>query len=93
MKFQIVTMGRAHIQTIIYVVAGETESLLGLSDGEALGIININPDGNNNETVRMMEAEVKTDVPENCIVSGGQTQEEIDKAMKDIVDRHPKLFH
>ena len=68
------------------------ESLLGLTDGEALGIIYINPDSNNNETVMMMEAEVKTDVPKEGIVSGGQTQEEIEKAMKDIVDRHQKLF-
>ena len=91
-KCQIVAMGGAEIQTIVYVVAGETESLLGLSDGEALGIININPDSNNNETVMMMEAEEKTDVPKEGIVSGGQTQEEIDKATKDIVDRHPKMF-
>ena len=87
-----VARGGEEIQTIISAVAGETESLLGLSDGEALSIININPDSNNNETVRMMEAQVKEDVPKESIVSGGQTQEEIGKAMKDIVDRHPKLF-
>ena len=62
-KCQMVAMGGAEIQTNVYVVAGETESLLGLTDGEALGIINIIPNSNNNEIVMMMEAEVKTDVP------------------------------
>ena len=85
-------MGGAEFQTIAYVVAGETKSLLGLTDGEVLGIININSDGNNNETVEMMEAELKMDVPKEGIISGGQTQEDIDKAMRDIFDGHPKLF-
>ena len=79
MKCQMVAMGGAEIQTAIYVVTGETESLLGLSDAEALGIININLYGYNSETVRMMVAEAKTDVPKEDIISRGQTQEGIDK--------------
>ena len=33
------------IRTLVYVVAGETESLLGLKDAQALGIVNINLEG------------------------------------------------
>ena len=33
------------VLTIVYIVAGETESLLGLKDGENLGIIRIKPEG------------------------------------------------
>jgi len=36
---------RAHINTLVYVVEGEEQSLLGLRDGEALGIIKIKPEG------------------------------------------------
>ena len=35
----------ATITTMVYVVRGAKESLLGLKDGEALGIIKIQPDG------------------------------------------------
>ena len=35
------------ISTVIYVVKGESQSLLGLEDGKALGVISINPDGQN----------------------------------------------
>ena len=32
------------ITTVVYVVAGETQSLLGLGDAQALGIIQITPE-------------------------------------------------
>ena len=35
----------AQISTIVYVVEGETQSLLGLRDSEKLGIIKVNPEG------------------------------------------------
>ena len=35
----------AEITTIVYVVAGEAEGLLGFLDAEKLGIIKINPEG------------------------------------------------
>ena len=42
----------ATVDTMVYVVKGAKESLLGLKDGEALGIIKIKPEG---ETVRKLD--------------------------------------
>ena len=43
---------------MVYVVQGQKQSLLGLKDGQALGIIEINPEGKS-EVVRQLEAEKK----------------------------------
>ena len=51
-KCQLTAPGGKSIHTIVYVAAGETQSLLGLKDAEALGIIRINPDGSS--TVRQL---------------------------------------
>ena len=48
--------GGACITTIVYVVKGTKESLLGLRDGKALGIIKIQPEG---ETVRQFETVIR----------------------------------
>ena len=47
---------RAEVTTIVYVVRGVKESLLGLRDRKALGFIKIQPEG---DTVRMLEMATK----------------------------------
>jgi len=61
----------AQINTIVYVVEGEEQSLLGLKDREALGIINIKPEGT--FTVRQLATEVKANPTTEGTVSGNQT--------------------
>ena len=75
----------------VYMVKRGTQSLLGLVDGKALGIISVCPEGKE-ETVRKLSNVKKADPLTEGIVSGGQTQEEIDKKIKAIVARHPKVF-
>ena len=43
------------VLTIVYVARGETESLLGLKDGEALGIISLDPKGRTPEVLRQLD--------------------------------------
>ena len=82
--------GGAKITTIVYMVKGVKESLLGLQDGEALGIIRIETDG---ESVRRLEQLTKQPVPEKKeVVSDGQTQQEIDQEMEALVNGYPKVF-
>ena len=90
-KCKMVAVGGAEITTIVYVVEGETTSLLGLKDGESLGIINIKPEGKTEE-VRQLNMEVKKDVPNQGMVSGGQTQEEIDIQMEEITKKYKDVF-
>ena len=52
----------ATLRTIVYVVKGQKQSLLGLKDGQALGIIEINPEGKS-EVVRKLEEEKKLPAP------------------------------
>ena len=69
--------GGAKITTIVCVVKGAKESLLGLQDGEALGIISIEPDV---ESVRRQEQVTKQPVAvKQEVVSDSQTQQEMDK--------------
>ena len=80
----------AKVDTIVYVVRGAKESLLGLKDGEALGIINIQPEG---EPVRRLDMFTKEAEPApGTVVSGGQTQAQIDETMADLVAKFPKVF-
>ena len=54
--FQLKTIENGQeVFTIVYVVRGETESLLGLKDAEALGIINIDPKGKKPEVIRQLD--------------------------------------
>ena len=101
-NFQLPILGRtkctkrasagAQITTIVYVVKGETESLLGLSDGKRLGIIKIDPDGENVEVVGQLKQIKKEAKPITGIISGGQTQAVIDEKMKTIVAKYPSVF-
>ena len=86
----------AEVKTCVYVVKGAKESLLGLRDGEALGIIKIKPEGEavklwdtgacaTTAQVRRLDTFTKEAVPApDEIVSGGQTQGQIDQSMVDL---------
>ena len=83
------------VNTMVYVVAGETESLLGLKDGEALGIIQIKPEGqekNEEDTVRQLYNMPRQEYPKSGVISGGQTQVEIDRVMEELIRPHQKVF-
>ena len=68
------------IKTMAYVVRGQKESLLRKKDGEMLGIIKIQKRGDPpSEEVRRLETEKKRGNIKEGTVSGGQTQEEIDR--------------
>ena len=75
-----------HVDTIVYTVEGERQSLLRLKDEEALGIINITLEVQ--FTARQFITEVKTTPGPNSIVSGGQMQAEIDEHMKILVGKY-----
>ena len=64
----------------VYVIRGVQESLLGLRDAEALGILKINPEG---DTMR-----TNADPPPGAEMTGEQTQEQIDQSMMETM----KLF-
>ena len=81
----------ATLRTMVYVVQGQKQSLLGLKDGQALGIIEINPEGKS-EVVRQLEAEKKLPAPVEGDVSGGQTQEQVDCGVERIVGRYDSVF-
>ena len=70
------------IYTTVYVVAGQTENLLGERDAVALGILSIKPRGikPNQERVGNITT-VKREPTETGKISGGQTQTEIDQDM------------
>ena len=86
-------MGRAKVvmqnqrgiqrKTMVYLVEGQTESLLGKQDAEALGILNIVP-----------EVTPVTKAPINLagVVSGNQTQVQIDKKMEKLSKEYDVLF-
>ena len=81
------------VKTNVYVVKGEHESLLGKQDGMALGIIKINPNGGFNEDrIRQIGNVQKEPVVKGGIVSGGQTQEEIDACMEIIKEQFADIF-
>ena len=87
------------VKTTVYIVEGEDESLLGKEDAIKLGIIRIDRDGvaedkmmEDDMKLRCITPEVLKDQIKDGIVSGGQTQDQIDAAMKEIADRHAGVF-
>ena len=78
----------------MYVVAGETESLLGLKDAQALGIVKINLEGQQmDETDSMRQLyDMPRQVPGPGVISGGQTQEEIDLRVTKLVKPFQQVF-
>ena len=63
--------GGATVSTIVYVVKGSKQSLLGLKDGESLSIIKISPEGKTDQVVvRQLATCKKEQVPKTGVVSG-----------------------
>ena len=85
-------------RTVVCVVKGEKQSLLGLKDARALGIVKIDPAGESSEKIEKMEPvrtlsdEKKLEASDQGVVSGGETQLEINQKMDKIVGRHNKVF-
>ena len=80
------------INTMVYIARGGHQSLLGLKDAKALGIMRINKegdsqDGTDSETVNSLSTQQKTEVWVT-----GEKQELIDQRMEEIVAKYPKLF-
>ena len=80
------------IKTMVYVMANQSESLLGNKDGTALGIIQITPEGTAPEEVRKVSEVVKMPRQESGVVSGGETQSQIDEKMRKLQAENQKLF-
>ena len=91
----------ALISTWIYIHKCSTEkSLLGEKDARRLGIVTINLKGaqeeipleEETESVNFVPYAVRTDSPTTGIVSGGETQDEIDRNMTLMKQKYPKVF-
>ena len=82
------------IQSMVYVVRGEEQCLLGKEDAKKLGIIDLNMQGRpkTEDTVNRVQKVIKEAVPVSGQVSGGQTQLEINRNMEKIIGKLPKLF-
>ena len=91
-RCQMVARCGRQITTIVYVVKGESQSLLGLRDGKALGIISIDPEGSYTQKVGRVTDIKKAELVKQGVVSGGQKQEEINSSMEEVVSRFPGVF-
>ena len=81
------------VKTMVYVVKGKSECLLGRKDGINLGIITINEKGAAPEDkVKRLVTTEKEPAQGMGRISGGETQTEIDKNMEKLVEKHKKLF-
>ena len=84
------------VTTEIYIVEGETESLLGCQDAIDIGILKISPDGDEAELeenrIHCITPEILKDPIMTGVVSGGKDQTEIDADMAAIADRHHAVF-
>ena len=86
----------ATIHSMVYVMRGKEQPLLGLKDAHAqrLGIIQMNMKGAEQkvDTVARQEKLEEQPAVKTGIVSGGQTQKQIDRKMESITDEFPDLF-
>ena len=83
----------AKIDTWVYVVNDKREqSLLGESDAVRLGIVKLDLKGSTEEVIGQVSYILKPDPPSNGIVSGNETQEEINKRMKTMINQFPLVF-
>ena len=82
----------AKISTIVYVVEGETQSLLGLRDSEKLGIIRVHPEGEKAEVVVQLSIDKKQPSTTEGIISGGQTAAENERKIARILAKYPAVF-
>ena len=84
--------GKVHNSTI-YITKAQEESLLGKEDAIALGLLKLSKDGDYpDEPVRCITPERKEDEVTTGIVSGGQTQQQIDEVMARIVEENHEVF-
>ena len=87
---------RSHhpLHGVCYVMRGKEQPLLGLMDAQRLGIIQMNVKGaeQKEDRVARLEMLVKQPAVKTGIVSGGQTQRDIDRKMESITDEFPDLF-
>ena len=82
----------AKIKTMVYVIRGVSECLLGKTDAVKLGIVKFHPEGAD-EVIRKLSETFKKAVPEaGQVVSGGMTQSEIDDKMESVVKEFSGLF-
>ena len=84
----------ATINSMVYVMRGNEEPLLGRLDSQRLGIIQLNMKGSQQKEDRVarLEKVEKQAAVKTGIVSGGQTQREIDIKIENITDKFPALF-
>ena len=97
----------ARIQTVVYIINDRKEqSLLGKYDAIRLGIVKISPDGakeavavedlelddKDEEVMQQISYLKKNSAPSVGVVSGGETQEEIDARMQKMIKDNPTLF-
>ena len=83
----------AKIDTWVYVVNDKREqSLLGESDAVRLGIVKLDLKGLTEEVIGRVSYIPKPDPPSNGTVSGNETQEEINKRMKAMINQFPSVF-
>ena len=82
----------AKLKTMVYVIRGISECLLGKDDAIKLGIVEFHPEGAT-EVVRKLSETLKKAVPDaGQVVSEGMTQSEIDDKMESIVKDFSGLF-
>ena len=83
----------ASTRTVIYVVKGEKQSLLGLKDGRALGIITITPEGRIKEQeVRKLSDERKQEMSSQEVILDGMKQKEINLKIDRLVETYKSVF-
>ena len=83
------------VKTTVYIVEGEKESLLGKEDAIQLGIIKVNPRGDKpsgTDDIGCITPEILQEPIKDGIVSGGQTQSQIDAKMDEIAEKHASVF-
>ena len=84
---------RAKIDTWVYDVNDKREqSFLSESDAVRLGIVKSDLKGSTEEVIGRVSYLPKLNPPSNGIVSGNETQEEIDKRMKALINQFPSVL-
>ena len=79
--------------TWVYVVNDKREqSLLGESDAVRLGIVKLDLKGSTEEVIGRVSYIPEPDPPSNGTVSGNETQKEINKKMKAMINKFPSVF-
>ena len=88
-KCKLQAQDRANIRTMVCLVQGKEQILLGRHDGMRLGIISVNPAGGKvpQQTARLEEDSVKPRTEEYT-----EVDQRVKKRMQEITDKYPSLF-